>query len=224
MAARKTKRRWEFGDPDIAVLTLDAEELLGFIDEKVESQMAFATSLALNLTGKDAVSDMQRRLPGSFTIRNRFTERGIVMQPSSKKDLVAKVGSIRSYMRLQALGGDRRGTKSSTRLVGVPHAARPSRSAKTTLAKMPSRIVAKGGWIGALRYPMSPGVWKIKGGKKRKRQKMVLMYSMHSKVRVQKVWDFARQVERVLQRRFETHAKAALERALKTAKKKRRRR
>lgn len=220
MAGRKSKREWTFGDPDIAEIVFDVDDLLGFVDEQAAKQAAFATSLALNNTAKGGVRDLQRRLPGSFTIRNRWTERGIVMQPSSKKDLVAKVGSIRSYMRLQAKGGDRRATKDANTKVGVPIGARPTRQSKTTLSKMPSRIIAKGGWIGPLRYPKHPGVWKIKGGKKRKRQKLVLMYSMHSKVRVQKAWDFFRLLEREIGRSWEKNAKAALEKAMKTRKRK----
>jgi len=226
VAARRTsKRRWEYGDPNVVTLLLDPEELLGYLDNEVESQMAFATSLAVNLTAKDATSDLKRRLPGSFIIRNRWTERGIVMEPSSKRqpDIVAKVGSTRLYMRLQALGGYREPAKSGTPHVAVPKGARPTKAAKTTPAKFPAQIVLraeKRRWSPAGRS----GGRVFKGGKKRKNQRLVLMYSMHSRARVQKVWDFARQVDRAVQRTFEKHAKDALHRSLKTAKRKTRKR
>lgn len=215
------RAKWTFGDPDLVTLTLDATELLGAVDELVERQLPFAQALALTRTAIAARDDLRRRLPGYFTIRNRYVGRGIRSTKATKRDQTAMVGSVHPFMRLHVFGGERRPKRGAT--VGIPVKARPTRTAKTTLARFPSRVTRRGkGFVGVLRNRESPGVWAIKGGKRRERQRLVLMYTLQERARVRKSWPMAQLVERTVARVWADETIRALDQALRTAKRRRR--
>lgn len=70
-------------------------------------QAPFIISKALNAVAKDVQQSVKDSLPGSFTIRNNWTAKGIRFKGSSKDNLTAEVYTKDYYMKRQQYGGEK---------------------------------------------------------------------------------------------------------------------
>jgi hypothetical protein len=108
-------------------MSCDISQVLAWADDLVKNQLPFAVARALTLTAKDAQSAIQAQMPGRFTIRNTWSQRGIVVQPASKTSFplmsAVFVGDIWNYLFLQESGGVKTGRSGS---VAVPEDIRTS--------------------------------------------------------------------------------------------------
>jgi hypothetical protein len=97
---------------------------------KFSKQARYAASRALNDSAFAARSALVTQLGRSFTIRNKYTERGFRIVKASRDKLEAVVGTSREYLVDQVEGGTRR------------RKAIPSRH----LRKTPTQIVRRSRW------------------------------------------------------------------------------
>lgn len=108
-------------------MSCDISQVLAWADDLVKTQLPFAAARALTLTAKDAQAAIQAQMPGRFTLRNTWSQRGIVVQPADKNTFpllsAVYVGDIWNYLFLQESGGDKTGRTGS---VAVPEDIRTS--------------------------------------------------------------------------------------------------
>ncbi len=109
-------------------LICDISQVLKANDDLVNKQLPFATARALTLTAQDAQAAIRQSMPQNFTIRNAWSQRGIIIQPANKNVIPARsavmVGDIWNYLFLQESGGDK--TPRSSQHLAVPEDIRSS--------------------------------------------------------------------------------------------------
>jgi hypothetical protein len=209
---------------------VDFDDVLDFrswLDELVASQIPFATALALTRTARDARQALKDGLPSHFTIRTKFTASRLRFEPATKRNPVAYVGHLADYMRLQAEGGDK---PSAGTLLGVPTAKLRSEAPKGVVRARgkysPKRLLTKkrrreGYFVKALSASGSVGLFR-KIGESHASSRLELLYVLAPRVRVDERWPFLETVEATVAERWEPNAKKALERAVRSARRRRR--
>ncbi len=182
-------------------------------------QVPFALATALTATAKDAQQTLKDELPKHFTMRSKWTQKGIRIQRADKRTLTAKVGSREDYMARQAKGGNK---KARGKEVAVPAigAGRPrvTQEAKTPKGKWPGAFLERKGVVildGPKGKKKAKGIWRIKG--KGDNQRLQLLYWLRKRVNVPKRWPLKETVERVVRERFVPNLEVGLEKAIATA-------
>jgi len=135
------------------------------LSHALDSQMPFATAVALTRTAVQARDAVREGLVTRFTLRNQFTKNGIRSQRAEKRDWpnsFAVVGSVSGYMEIQEDGGTK--TPSGKAHV-IPKAIRTSEGRVVPRAKWPGRILPSDARIG--------GGGRTKGAKNGSRGKRV---------------------------------------------------
>lgn len=205
---------WTYGDPLVLELELDARELLGWLDEDVERQVRFATALGLTWTARDARDKLRDDLPKRFVIRTGWLAKGIRFKKATKATLEAEVGSVDSFMRLQEEGGYKESIEGER--IGIPIAARRNRRAVTRRSRWPGRVAASArAYVEEGAKGQAALYQRIGRGTS---EKLRLMWILTKRVRISPRWRMRQTVERVVAERWPINAKAALERAIKSAK------
>ena len=106
----------------------DVSQVLTYYDDLVNKQLPFATARALTLTAQDAQTAIRASMPSNFTIRNAWSQRGIIVKPADKNVIPARsavmVGDIWNYLFLQESGGEK--TPTSSLHIAVPEDIRSS--------------------------------------------------------------------------------------------------
>lgn len=202
---------------------LDFDEVAGLSAwlEGFADQIPYATSLALNGVAFDARRKLVKDLPSQFDVRNRYTQRGIRVDMSSKTRLEAGVGALGqtskgtwAYMRLQALGGVRKPTG------GAQHVAIPTEAYRDTLK---GRITRRGDFPKRLlkrRKGPKASTRKGRGGPRIVRYLPggpQTAYTLRKSVVVPKRWPLFKTTEQVVGSRWEYQAKRAMAKAIRTA-------
>jgi hypothetical protein len=184
------------------------------MSDVAERQTPFATALALTWTAQDAQAVLRGGLERHFTIRDRWTARGIRIEPAKKRQLSAAVGSVDSYMERQVEGGTKSALDAAD--LAVPLGIR----------KHPKQRTGRSRWPGALLQRPGHFVAPLPGGGKRlavyrrrtkKRFPLDVLYVFHRSVRVTARWPLERIVERVVSDRWAANAERAFTRAIRTA-------
>jgi hypothetical protein len=151
------------------------------MSDVADRQTPFATALALTWTAQDAQDVLRGGLERHFTIRDRWTARGIRIEPAKKRQLSAAVGSVDSYMALQVEGGTKMAWRSAD--LAVP----------LWIRKHPKQRTGRSRWPGALLQKPGHFVAPLPGGGKRlavyrrrtkKRLPLDVLYVFHRQVRV----------------------------------------
>ena len=200
------------------------KEVARLFSDKIEKQIPFATSLAINATAQDARDELRERLNDSFTIRSRWLHKGIRYTKSNKKQptIAAEIGSIDDFMAKQAEGGTKRA--GSAGYVAIPSRVQrgPGGKRKTTPAKWPGALLKKDRRAKVQKLSLIPGssgnilLFRRRGGKRN--PKFQLLYTLAKQAKIPKLWPFEKTVDDVVSRRWSQHMKAALDKALRTAK------
>ena len=180
---------------------------------KIDRQIPFAFSLALNETIEDVQGELIDDLPSTFTIRSKWTAKGIRIKGATKKRLIAVVGSRDSYMALQATGGtySRYG---DFRKHAVPVRARRNKASKTPRSRWPSALIAKGAFIAD--FGSGSAVWMATKHKNPKRRKLRLMYRLVDSITVPQRWDLEGTLRKVVRREWRGNVARGLRQALQT--------
>lgn len=172
----------------------------------------YAARNALNTIAFEARGEWQRQIKGSFTLRNRFTERSILVTKAQGRDvsrMASFVGSVAPYMGDQESGATVRG-KSGLKGIPAPAAAGQQPGGKRTrLVRAANRLGAinvahprltgsrqqrnaialavarrKGQKVALLERPKGgKGLFRLMGGKRR--------------IRTRLLWDFSKRSVRV---------------------------
>ena len=196
-------------------------------------QARFAASRALNDSAFAARSALVAQLGRSFTIRNKYTERGFRVVRATRTKLEAVIGTDRAYLLDQVKGGARR------------RKAIPSRN----LRKMPTQIVRRSRWPrqllaqanpnakrGGKRYLLLPEQGKrsrlpaflqrLTRGRRRallqrvgrgKNERLRLLWSLPPVIRLRPRYPFARTAMQAHERTYPRACEVRLAEALKTA-------
>jgi hypothetical protein len=191
-------------------VSFDAARFRREANRKIDRQIPFAFSLALNETGDDLHNELRGDLPSEFTIRSDWTKKGIRMKRSTKKRLQVTVGSIDDYMAHQAGGAVVKGSQA------VPMGARPKAKSRTMRGRWPRALIQrKGAFIADL--GSGPAVYQPSRHKDPKRRRLRLMYRLVDKTQIPKRWRLERTFREVVAREWQGNVTRALRRALRTA-------
>ena len=196
---------------DALEVSFDAAGFLRGASRKIATQIPFAFSLALNETIEDIQGELIDDLPSTFTIRNYRTAKGIRVKRSTKRKLVAVVGSKDHFMAAQTDGGDRDGASSA-----VPVKARTRPKTRLTKSRWPAAFMAKGAFIAD--FGRGRALWMPSRHKDPKSRRVKLMYHFaRGTIRIPKRWPLEATLDRVTGREWAGNVKRALARALRTA-------
>jgi hypothetical protein len=123
----------------------DVSQVLKAQDDLVTRQLPFATARALTLTAQDAQAAIRAGMPSRFTIRNAWSQRGIIIKPASKDVIpyrsAVMVGDIWNYLFLQEPGGEKTPTASAH--LAVPEDIRSSPSQILRRQLRPKALLAR---------------------------------------------------------------------------------
>lgn len=198
------------------------QEALG----EFQRQVPFALSYALNETAWRARGKVIGTLTDYFVIRNKWTERGINVEKSTKRHLVAAVGSTRDYMVEQTFGSVRKHYKTAVPLVG---SERPRTTIRTITppSKWPQALARKPNiFVGIAGLGAKPsegkgvyGVWMrlpkaLRSTKSKKGLK--LLYRLPSEVHVPPRWPIDIIVQKVVEQTWEQAVEMAVTKAIGT--------
>lgn len=126
-------------------LICDVSQVLQANDDLVTKQLPFATARALTLTAKDAQTAIRAGMPGRFTIRNAWSQRGIIVKPADKNVIPARsavmVGDIWNYLFIQEQGGEKMPTASAH--LAIPEDVRSSPMQILRRALRPKALLAR---------------------------------------------------------------------------------
>jgi hypothetical protein len=170
------------------------------------SALPFAIRNSLNASAFLARKEWQQELRESFTLRNKYTERSVLVERASGKvtgAMVAKVGSVAPYMLTQEQGGTVRGRSGHKGIPTAPAAGQGEGAARTKLVRAGNRLSAlnlrkahgatkkqrnavalamarrRGERVVLLERPRGgKGIFRLMGGRR--------------KLRVRMLWDFSR--------------------------------
>lgn len=183
----------------------------GFVKE-----IPFAISYASNRTGKNAVADLRSKtVPGKFTLRNQWTQKGIRVTYGNKRNPDVTVGTRDSYLADHE-GGTMRKPRSGGRFA-IPVAIRENESVRITPTKRPKRLLRGGKFKKA-----TPFIATMKSGKEgifvrreKGRLPIQLLYHLHREpVKIRDRDFFVRSVAQTLERRMPVNFERALIRAI----------
>jgi len=194
----------------------DAVKSLGRV---ARQQVPFATALALTWTAADAQAAVRDALPGKFTIRNTWVDKGIRILPAHKAswpNMSARIYSRDDFMARQEFGG-----------VKVPR----GHDLAIPMPEMLARVGGKRGIIRKRNRPkailntrrkgikpfvatMPDGTHGIFVRRNHERLPIDMLYALVPRAPVKPRWDFEPTVREQVQRQFERHFGRALARAL----------
>lgn len=181
--------------------------------EKLKTdQIPFATSLALNLTLKDSQTEVRNQLPRRFSIRRPWVPRGVVVKPSSKRQLWGTISQRDPFMALHEPGGTK---QPKGRAIAVP-AGKLRTEAKTrvlTKSKRPRAQLRKKSVFRGETKKGTPAI--IKRGNARSAPEVLFLLIGSAKVKPR--FQFASTIERTVRKTWPRNFGKALARAIKTA-------
>jgi hypothetical protein len=123
----------------------DVSQVLKAQDDLVNKQLPFATARALTLTAQDAQTAIRAAMPSKFTIRNTWSQRGIIVKPADKNVIPARsavmVGDMWNYLFMQESGGEK--TPTSSQHIAVPEDIRSSPSQILRSQLRPKALLAR---------------------------------------------------------------------------------
>lgn len=123
----------------------DVSQVLQAQDDLVNKQLPFATARALTLTAQDSQAALRVDMPKRFTIRNAWSQRGIIVKPADKNVIpyrsAVMVGDIWNYLFLQESGGEK--TPTGSMHIAVPEDIRSSPSQILRRALRPKALLAR---------------------------------------------------------------------------------
>jgi hypothetical protein len=186
-------------------------------------QVPFATALALTRTAQEVQRAERGQLGAKFILRQRaFMTSGIRIEAATKRKLMAVVKDIHAFMAKQEEGAIKIpfGKYLAVPVVG---GARKSERANIRPEDMPHAVMEQGGIIRdyrgfAVMFRINKAVptWTRRGG--RRRGRLVPMYVLAPKARVEPRYGFEQTAEKVANATFEKNFSDAFNRAVKTAK------
>lgn len=211
----------------IIKITIDADKVGREIDDFVEKQLPFATARALTWTAKDAEISIDKSLPYSFTLRNKFLQNSTRITPATKRKLQSEVGFLNDgryktdFMELQTESGTKKPRGKNVAIPassrGLTHVRRGKNSRGVIRRNLKPAVLLndrKQYFKGKIKGVY--GIWKRTGRKDKKgwrRPHLNLMYVLQPTAHVDKHIDIQKIVKKVVGRRFDIHFRRSLNEA-----------
>ncbi|MBC8729998.1 hypothetical protein [Paraburkholderia sp. UCT2] len=183
--------------------------------------LPYATAQALNSVGFESQRTLRRdTLPGTFTLRNRRTQSGIVMDKATKQRLTATVGSRDWWTSEQVGGASRRAGaegRESIKVKGKPYLAIPVGGAPSKVIPKNQRasvLIATGK---AFVVKLRSGTYAVVAHDPRRNRGMEPLYVLTPRVWVRDRLHMQPVINAVVQKRFDEKLKAEFERIARKA-------
>lgn len=201
----------------------DTKALVRQLDLFAADQMPFATALALTKTAQAARDQVRQELPERFTIRRPWVPRGVTIDPATKADLTAEVGSMDEFMIRQEEGGTKRPKR---KMLAVPtDQLQRTKTGAISKANRPGKVLKqkKAFIITATSQAKRarPGTVMIARRKSKQRYPIEVLYSLTPRAEVPPRWEFENTVRGVVDEQLGPQFIKAMDRAVVTAKRSR---
>ena len=212
----------------------DVKELTKSLNRIQRKQIPFATSKALNTVAFDVRKMLQDGLDIHMDRPTPYTKRGVQVEKSTKKKLVAEVGfrsksfgkgqgstTQASYMKRQIEGGTRK-ARSKAIPVPVPKNLKTNKYGSIVRGKIQKLLADKDKYFSGIPKGISdaPGIWqRMPANSKRKKPggKIRMVIAWEPKTQYSKRFPFKRIVETTVKTNFRKRFDFELREALKTA-------
>ena len=212
----------------------DVKELTKSLNRIQRKQIPFATSKALNTLAFDVRKTLQDGLDVYLDRPTPYTKRGVQVEKSTKKKLVAEVGfrsksfgkgkgstTQASYMKRQIEGGTRK-ARSKAIPVPVPKNLKTNKYGSIVRGKIQKLLADKDKYFSGIPKGISdaPGIWqRMPANSKRKKPggKIRMVIAWEPKADYSKRFPFKRIVETTVRTNFSKRFDYELREALKTA-------
>ena len=193
---------------------IDLRKLRKTLDAVQRKQVPFALAVALTQTANSARDRIKRELPQHFTLRNKWTERGIRSERATKRDLRSFVYSANEYTVKHETGGIKR---PRGRFIALPRGVRKTPGQRITKAKRPAAMVQrKRVYVSDIGKKGAKGIFKRMG--RGAASITELQYVLHpGSVTIKPRWNFEKTVEQTMRKEFHKRFEKALSNALRTA-------
>lgn len=183
------------------------------LDKVQKKQIPFATARALTWTAQDAQKAIIRRIQAVFQNRKKWWLKqqptGVKIKSATKKYLVAKLYTLAHWGPLQESGGTKHPKRSKNLIIPtdkVPKSRRQSGGAKKMLDS--SKNV----------FSTAKGIYRRKGGKKRKNQTVELLFHKDKTAEIKPRFEFKETAAKTAIMKFKKNFYKSLASALKTIK------
>lgn len=174
-------------------------------------QVPFATARALTWTAQDAQKDIQGKIKSIFNVTRKWWLKqqatGIKIKPAKKDNLKSSVYTDAYFAELQEEGGTRKPHKSGKLTIPTKKVPKSRRKAGGAKQMLQSDKV----------FATERGIYRRKGGKKRKNQKRELLYHKAASAKVSPRFGFMRMAEKVAKTKFSSNFWKSFKKAIKTA-------
>lgn len=185
------------------------------------ADLPYATSQAINAVAFESQKALRSgTLPGTFTLRNRRTQSGIVTEKSNKQNLTAAVGTLDWWTAQQTEDTTRRAGdegRESVKVKGQPYLAIPVGGA-------PAKVVVKGQRASALIakgkayvVPLKSGLYAVVTGEAGVAHGIVPLFILKPQVSVKERLHIQPAVDAVIRRTFDKKLEAEFERIARKA-------
>lgn len=201
-------------------ITLELSPAIQRLDALRLKQLPFATALALTRTAEAARAELRAELPKRFTLRNRFVEQGIRIEPATKRKQSAAVfwrapggAGRRAFADLlarQEVGGR---TVPKGRYTALPRAVKRSGSGLIPRSQRPRALLQrKNVFVEKLGNRGAAIVQRVGRGRS---ATLRVLYRLTTKPSVYRPrWEFRATAERVARKTFRKEFGAAFARAI----------
>ena len=212
----------------------DIKKLTKALSTIQRKQIPFATSKALNATAFDARKSVQAALDVQLDKPTPYTKRGVQVEKSTKKNLVAQVGfrsrkfgkgqgsiTQAEYMQRQIAGGTRL-PKGQAIPVPVPKNMKPNKFGNIPRGKIDRLLADKDKYFSGVPKGRSSGagIWqRMPANSKRKKQggKIRMVIAYEPKAQYQPRFRFKSVVEKSVKQNFGIRFNSAMKQALASA-------
>lgn len=226
------------------IATINLDPLLRGLSRLERENLPFAEAMALNETAFQAKGALVAQMPNKFDLRSNRPKKGFRVNKANKKQATreSSVTHLDSWMSIHEMGGEKRPAKGA-RSMGVPAEGTLKRgraaSGKIREGFWPRNLLKNEGATdpkiaGAMGGRGNRGRGRTKafmmehGGHRRivtrekrgaDREKLVWLYTLTPKVKVEPRWDFVKTVHGVAKNKLAKNFQKALARAVETSKK-----
>ena len=212
----------------------DIKKLTKALSTIQRKQIPFATSKALNATAFDARKSVQTALDVQLDKITPYTKRGVQVEKSTKKNLVAQVGfrsrkfgkgqgsiTQAEYMQRQIAGGTRL-PKGQAIPVPVPKNMKPNKFGNIPRGKIDRLLADKDKYFSGVPKGRNSGagIWqRMPANSKRKKQggKIRMVIAYEPKAQYQPRFRFKSVVEKSVKQNFGIRFNSAMKQALASA-------
>jgi hypothetical protein len=185
----------------IDIINDDAAENFG-VDAIMDEH--FHAVMALNKTAQKASDEIKADMPGKFTLRNKWVQKGIRLNKGRTDNLTARIYSVDPYMYKQEAGEKYKPDGH----VAIPWGARPSKKSLIPRSMLPKALrgrndVFRFDFSGKASYkpfPLSGIFQRVMGGKH-----LRVLYLLKDEKTTAPRWEFTSQVEETFDRYFDQY-------------------